>query len=226
MKKLMIVLAVPMTIVAALTVAEVSGGCGLLDAADEIWIGPITQTFEFDLDANDIRTQLETQLGVSLAGLTEFPAQVGDFQRTLEIETPPEKVDLSGEEDLKKYVEAGKIKSVKIESIKYNATQNTLNYDIPGMEIYMDDYAANEITASSKLIATLPTIAAGTTEPKEVDWASNGKSIMNDFLMSFKFAIMGKTSVEIDTTKNRAIPAGRMIGTVEVKVKFSVDPIP
>jgi len=61
MKKLMIVLAVPVMIVAALTVAEVSGGCGLLGATDEIWIGPITQTFDFDLDANDIRTLLEAE---------------------------------------------------------------------------------------------------------------------------------------------------------------------
>lgn len=225
MKKLMIVLAVPVMIVAALTVAEVSGGCGLWDATDEIWIGPITQTFDFDLDANDVRTLLETQLGVSLAGLTEFPAQLGDIQRTLELETPPEKVDLTGEEDLKKYVDAGKVKNVKIESIKYFINQNTLNYDLPHLEMYMDEHAANQITASSQLVATLPTITAGTPGEGAVQWAPDGQSILSDFLMDFKFAIIGKATVEIDTAKSRAIPAGQMAGMVEVKVKFSVDPI-
>jgi hypothetical protein len=225
MKKLMIVLMVPVAIVAALTVLEVSGGCGLLGAADEIWIGPITQTFDFDLNANDIRTLLEAEFG-SLAGLTEFPAQLGDIQRTLEMETPPEKVDLTGEQDLKKYVEAGKVKNVKIESVKYNISQNTLNYDLPDMEMYMDDYEVTKINdATSKLIATLPTITAGTTGPGEVQWAPDGQNILSDFLMSFKFAIIGKATVEIDTTRNRAIPAGQMAGTVEVKVKFSVDPL-
>jgi len=150
---------------------------------------------------------------------------LGDIKRTLELETPPEKVDLTGEEDLKKYVDAGKVKNVKIESIKYNIAQNTLNYDLPDMEMYMDDYEANEITASSKLIATLPTITPGTTGDGEVQWAPDGQSILSDLLMSFKFAIIGKATVEIDTKKNRAIPAGQIAGTVEVKVKFSVDPI-
>ena len=225
MKKLMIVLAVPVMIVAALTVAEVSGGCGLWAATDEIWIGPITQTFDFDLNANDIRTLLETQLGVSLAGLTEFPAQVGDFQRTLEMETPPEKVDLTGEEELKKYVDAGKVKKVKVESIKYNITQNSLNYDLPNMEMYIEDYEATEIPASSDPIATLPIIAAGFTGEGAVQWAPDGQSILSEFLMSFKFAIIGKATVEIDTNRTRAIPAGQMAGVVEVKVKFAVDPL-
>jgi hypothetical protein len=226
MKKLMIVLAVPMMIVAALTVAEVTGGCGLLDAADAIWIGPITQSFDFDLNANDLRTMLEIQLGVSLAGLTEFPAQLGEIDETFELETPPEQVDLTGEEDLKKYVDAGNVKSVKIDSVSYNITTNTLNYDLPNMEMYMDNHGVNGITASSQLVATLPTITAGTTGPGAVQWAPNGQSILSDYLMSFKFAIIGKATVEIDTAnKGRAIPAGQMAGVVEVKVKFSVDPL-
>ena len=225
MKKLMIVLAVPMMIIAALTAAEVTGGCGLFDAADEIWIGPITQTFEFDLDANDVRALLEMQLGVSLAGLTEFPAQLGDIQRTLEFETPPEKVDLTGEEDLKDFVSAGKVKSVKIETVKYNITTNTLNYDLPILEMYMDDHSVNGLTQNSQLIATLPVITAGTTGPGAVQWAPDGQSILSGYLMSFKFAIIGKATVEIDTNKTRAIPAGQMAGLVEVQVKFSVDPL-
>ena len=224
MKKLMIVLAVPVMIVAALTVAEISGGCGLLDAADEIWIGPITQTFDFDLDANDVRTLLETQLSISLAGLTEFPAGV-DVQQSLELETPPEKVDLTGEEDLKDFVEAGKVKNVRIESVKYNISQNTLNYDLPNLKMYMDDHDVNGLTQASQLVATLPIITAGATGPGEVQWAPNGQSILSDYMMTFKFAIIGVATVEIDTAQNRAIPAGQMAGTVEVKVKFSVDPI-
>jgi hypothetical protein len=225
MKKLMIVLAVPMMIVAALTVAQVAGGCGLWEATDEIWIGPITQTFDFDLDANDLRALLETQLGVSLAGLTEFPAQLGDIQRSIDLETPPEQVDLTGEEDLKKYVDAGNVKKVRIESVSYNITVNTLNYDLPNMEMYMDDHGVNGLTQASQLVATLPTITAGTTGPGAVQWAPNGQDILSDYLMSFKFAIIGKATVEIDTTKTRAIPAGQMTGVVEVKVKFAVDPI-
>jgi len=224
MKKLMIVLAVPVMIVAALTAAQVTGGCGLWEATDEIWIGPITQTFDFDLDANDVRTLLEAQLQVDLTGLTEFPAGV-NFADSLELETPPEKVDLTGEEKLKKYVDAGNVKSVRIESVSYNITQNTLNYDLPNLEMYMDDHDVTGLTQASQLIATLPVITAGTTGPGAVQWAPNGQSILSDYLMSFKFAIIGKATVEIDTNKTRAIPAGQMAGTVEVKVKFSVDPI-
>jgi len=224
MKKLMIVLAVPAMIVATLTIAEISGGCGLLDAADEIWIGPITQTFEFDLDANDVRTLLEAQLSISLDGLTEFPAGV-NVQQSLELETPPEKVDLTGEEDLKRYVEAGNVKNVRIESIKYNISQNTLNYNLPNLEMYMDDHDVSGLTQASQLIATLPPIIAGTIGPGEVQWAPNGQSILSDYMMSFQFAIIGVATVEIDTAQNRAIPSGQMAGTVEVKVKFSVDPI-
>jgi len=225
MKKLMVVLAVPVMIVAALTVAEVTGGCGLWDATDEIWIGPITQTFNFDLDANDVRTMLEARLGVSLAGQTEIPSQLGDIQETLEFETPPEKVDLTGEEDLKKYADAGNVKSVRIESVKYDITQNTLNYDLPNLQMYMDDHDVTGLTQVSQLIATIPVITAGTTGPGAVQWAPDGQNILSDYLMSFKFAIIGKATVEIDTSKTRAIPSGQMSGLVEVKVKFSVDPI-
>jgi hypothetical protein len=225
MKKLMIVLAVPVLIVAALTIAEVTGGCGLLDAADEIWIGPITQTFEFDLNADDVRALLEARLGTSLAGQTEIPAQLGDIQETLEFETPPEKVDLTGEEKLKEYVEASKVKNVKIESVKYDITQNTLNYDLPNLEMYMDEHDVTGLTQASQLVATLPVITAGTTGPGAVQWAPNGQSILSNYLMGFKFAIIGKAIVEIDTNKTRAIPAGQMAGIVEVKVKFSVDPL-
>ena len=77
----------------------------------------------------------------------------------------------------------------------------------------------------AQLIGTLPTIAAGFTGPGAVQWSTNGKSILSDYLMSFKFAIIGKATVEIDTSKSRAIPAGQMAGIVEVKVKFSVDPL-
>ena len=137
----------------------------------------------------------------------------------------PEKVDLTGEEDLKRYVEAGNVKNVRIESVKYNISQNTLNYDLPNLEMYMDDHDVNGLTQASQLIATLPPITAGTIGPGEVQWATNGQNILSDYMMLFKFAIIGVATVEIDTAQNRAIPSGQMAGTVEVKVKFSVDPI-
>lgn len=228
MKKLLMVTAVPLALLAAVCWLPVAGGCGLFDSGG-IRVNVPTQTFAFDLDAGVVKTELEQYLqgqgiSVDLSGKSEIPPEVGELQYTVEMETPPEQVDLSNEEDLKKYVEAGKVKSVEIKSIRYVIEQNTLNFDMPRLDVYMGGFDAQD-TSDAALVAVIDSITAGWTGQDAVQFAEGGRETMSSYLLGYKFAFIGKADITIDTAVTRTIPDGLLAGRVEVDVQFTVDPL-
>ncbi len=247
MKNFLVVLALPLAAVAALSAAGLTGGCGLLDAAtDGITISLPTQEFDFDLNANQARDQLEQALNdqmpagytIDLSGLNEIPDQVCDdsnppvcvdmptVEETFEFELPAQDVDLSDQEDLKKYVAAGKVKAVTIESISYDITENSLNFALPALDLYMDDLGTTEISdTSSKKVAVVPSIGAGVTGEGQVQFTPNGREDMSRYMLRFEFAMLGITTYTIDTAVTRTVPQGIMLGKVKIKLSFTVDPI-
>jgi hypothetical protein len=223
-------------------------GCGLLDSTAGLTIRLPDQEFEFYLDANVIRGQLETAIGkeynatISLAGLTEIPACIPSqedcvydlaganaYKKKLDFEPPEfpvQQIDLSDQKDLKDYLDAGKISSVEIESISFEPSKNTLNFDLPVIDMLMDQYGVSVITESTtKKIAEVPSIRAGSTDHQGVRFTTNGRSIMSGYLLSLKFSLLAKTSFSIDTKVDRTIPVGELRGKVKVTLKFTVNPL-
>ncbi len=237
MKKLLIGLAF------LVSLAGLVGGCGLLDATDGITISLPTQEFEFELDANQARSQLEQALNdqlpqgmtLDLTGEEEIPQQVCDGQdncvdvptveQTFTFDLPPQQVDLSDEDELKKYVEAGKVREVTIEFVNYDLTQNSLNFNLPEIELYMDAIEAEEISDSSDEVAVLPAIEAGQTGEGQLQFTQNGRQIMSNYLLGYTFAMLGRTSYTIDTAVTRTIPQGMLRGVIAMQLSFKVDPL-
>ncbi|MBN2493094.1 MAG: hypothetical protein JXR96_00780 [Deltaproteobacteria bacterium] len=237
MKKMLILAAVGLALLA------VAAGCGLLDATSGISISLPEQSFDFSLDANQARTQLQQFLAsqgpplnqIDLTGQTEIPAQVCDggvcvdvprINETFEIELPAQQVDLSNEPDLRDYVAAGKVKSVYPEYIKYELDANTLNFDLPSADIYMDQHGTQTLGDSADYIARLDSIQAGSTAPGDLQFTSDGRDLMSSHIIpGLKFSMLGKAGVTVDTDQTRTIPGGQLSGRIKVKLKFTVDPI-
>ena len=243
MKKLLFVLALPLAVVAGLSLAGLNGACGLFGATDGITISLPTQEFDFDLNANQARDQLEQAINEQLQGLTidlsgetEIPQQVCDAQgancinvptveETFTFDLPAQQVDLSDQSDLKKYVAAGKVKAVTIKFISYDITSNSLNFDLPAIDLYLDALDSTEISDSSDLIAVVPSIGAEVTGEGEVQFTNDGRQIMSNYMLGYKFAMLGRTTLTLDTAVTRTIPQGQMIGKVKIGLEFTVDPL-
>jgi hypothetical protein len=198
------------------------GACGLLGG--DIRIDLPDQTFPFSLDAGLLRQSLEDNLGISLSGQTEIPAGY-DIKQTFSFELDPQKVDFSDNQDLKKYIDAGKVSGVTVKYVQYTISTNSLNFALPSLEMWLDGYDATGITASSEKVAVSGSIAAGWMGTDEVQFTTDGRQILSDFLMSLKFAFIGKTDVTVDTSVTRTIPSGQIDGQVTVGLYFTVSPL-
>jgi hypothetical protein len=242
MKKILVTLTVSLAAIGWLGVMGGVGGCGLLDSASGITISLPTQEFDFDLNADQARSQLEQALNdqlpqgfdLDLSGQSEIPTEVcvgqqcqpvPAVQETFTFDLPAQQIDFSDNQDLKRYVEAGKVKDVKIKFISYNIASNSLNFNLPEVELYMDALGAAQITASSDKIAVLPAVNAGVTGEGNVQFTTDGRQIMSNYLLGYKFAMLGRTSYTIDTAVTRTIPQGQMVGKVQIGLEFTVDPI-
>ncbi len=218
-------------------------GCGLLDAGGGISVSLPEQSFDFSLDADQARGQLQAYLDaqgapydqIDLAGMTEIPAEVCDgsvcvdvptFSETFEVEIPGQQIDLSDEEELRQYVESGKVKSVTIEYLQFVIDQNTLNFDMPSLDLYMDQLGTTALADSSDLIGKVPSIQAGSTDEGELQFTADGRDIMSNYLIpGLQFAMLGETQISVDTAVTRTIPGGQLSGQIKLKLKFTVDPL-
>ena len=243
MKRFSTVFASGLAVVLAVGISAFFSGCGLLDSAGGITISVPTQEFDFDLNADSIRGELqqaindELQGGVSvdLTGEDEIPQQVCDAQnncvdvptikQSFTFDLPAQQIDLSDQDELKKYVEAGKVTDVTIKFVNFEIQSNNLNFDLPEAELFMDALGASQITDSSDKIAVLPSIQAGSTSGVDVQFTNDGRQIMSGYLLGFKFAMLGRSTVSVDTAVTRTIPKGRMIGKVKIGLSFTVDPL-
>ena len=180
--------------------------CGLLDGGG-ISVSLPEQSFDFSLDADQARGQLQAYLDgqgapydqIDLNGLEEIPAEVCEgsvcvdvptFSETFEIEIPGQQVDFSDEDELKKYVEAGKIKSVSIEYVQFVIDENSLNFNMPSLDLYMDQLGTSAIADSSDLIGRVPSVQAGSTEEGELQFTTDGRQIMSTTTATSRSAAM------------------------------------
>ena len=212
--------------------------CGLLESAKGIKITLPTIEYHFDLNVEQILMQLEqkvfelTGMEVDLSG-AEIPEQVCNpqgcvdipiIQETFSIELPPQRVDLSHAEQLKNIYE-GRLRAVEINYLNYILDFNSLNFDLPSIEIYMDGVEAELITENSARIAEVPATQAGQTGEGQLLFAPGGQKALSDYLLSLKFAMLTLAHFSIDTAVNNALPAGLLQGKIRVSMNFIVDPI-
>ncbi len=238
MKKYPVTMALLLAIISALSVAGITAGCGLFDAAAEGIPVSITHEFDFDLNADQARDQLEqaiTSQGVEidLSGLDEVPLCVGQdcgvpvptIEETFELELPAKDVDLSNQPQLKDALSTGSVSSIEIESISYDITQNSLNFNLPSLDLYMDDLHATQITGTSSKVAEVPGISAGEIGGGFVQFTSaDEQQIMSDYMKGLKFTMLGVTTYTIDTSVTRTVPQGRLRGKIKIRVKFTFLP--
>ncbi|RME20740.1 MAG: hypothetical protein D6806_15845 [Deltaproteobacteria bacterium] len=211
-------------IIVAFALALGTGGCGLLDSSGGLRIDLPDQTFEFSLDATALVNQLESETGVNLDGITEIPAGV-EVNETFATEIPPIPVDLSNQQELKDYIAAGKIKGVTVKYVRVALETNTFNYDIPAVEIFLDEISATSIGANSQKIGVTDPVPAGSTVNGELKFTDNGRQLLSDYLLGLSFAVLGRTEITIDTSASRLVPDGQLAGKITIGLYFTVDPL-
>jgi hypothetical protein len=227
----------------AAALAGFVGGCGLLDMNDGITITLPAQEFPFNLNADVAKAQLQQYIAtldpplntLDLTNQTEIPTEVcyggtcvdvPRIQQTLKIAVPAQQVDLRDQDQLKDYIAAGKVKKVNIDYIEYEITTNTLNFDLPALDLYLDDLNTSSIQADSDKVARVASIRAGTVGQDEVQFTVDGRQVMSDYLIQdFAFAFLSQAEFSFDTNVTRSIPGGQLIGVVRVQISFKVDPI-
>ncbi len=216
MRKLILVLA-------GMAVLPLYSSCGILDSGASVRISLPTMSFDFSFDLADIRSAIKDRTGYDLSSLETIPEQI-DIKDTFELTTAPYKQDLTDQEKLKAYIEAGHVKSVRIKFVRYTIVGNTLNYDVPVIELFVGEYAITNIDQTVK-VAEIPKIEIGFIGDGEVQFVDGGRDTLTTQLMKLKFALMGMTKLLIDTDINRAVPDGLISGKVEFGLEFTVDPL-
>jgi hypothetical protein len=197
------------------------GACGLLEAASSITIGPFTQSFPIALDANGLKSQIETQIGQPIPGNTLPPG----INVTIPLPIPAQQVDLSTRSELKDYKnQLNKIKSVEVTVINLNAESNSLTFELPAADLYLGDLNVTDIDGAKKFAVT-PKIPAGSTGVNAIQFTTDGRKTLSDFMLELKFAFLGQVNVVINSDTNNTIPAGVLSGQVQIGVKFTVDPL-
>ncbi|HSA22696.1 MAG TPA: hypothetical protein P5076_14680, partial [Myxococcota bacterium] len=211
-------------VLAAAALAGLAGGCGLLDMSDDVTVQLPEQEFAFDLDADVAKAQLQQYIEtldpplntLDLTNQTEIPTEVcyggtcvdvPRIQRTLTISVPAQQVDYRNELALKDAIETGRVSKVNIDYIKYQITTNSLNFDLPALDLYLDDLNTTSIQADSDKIARVASIHAGATGEDAVQFTVEGRQIMSDYLIQdFAFAFMSQAEFNFDTNVTRSIP--------------------
>lgn len=221
-------------------------GCGLLEVTQGITISLPSQDFPFSVDVTGARSQIEQAIEQALqlpSGTLdlqgdEIPAQVCNppgsgncvdvprIQKDFTFDVPPQSIDMRSQTELKKYVDAGKVKAVKIKYINFTIVTNTLNFDLPAVEVYVDDLGATVIDENtSDKVGVIPSLPAGQTGQGKVQFTTQGQAIISDRLLDFAFSMLGRVLFSIDTEVTRSIPTGVLAGSVQIGVEFTVDPI-
>ncbi|HVT08942.1 MAG TPA: hypothetical protein VHO67_15895 [Polyangia bacterium] len=104
---------------------------------------------------------------------------------------------------------------VSIASIKYVVSDNTLNVDLPEMQIYLaPDGVTDASDASAMLFGTIPPIPAGTDPAGAVEKAPNADAVLQMYTsnVSQTFNVIAKTTVVI--AAGTPVPNGQITVTV------------
>jgi hypothetical protein len=227
-----------------LTAAMALGGCGLLDLDDGATVTLPPVEYAFELNADLAKAQLQAQLQamgapynlIDLTNQTEIPAQVCPtpstcqavprIQRDLTFDLPAQQVDLTSQTELQQYIAAGKVKKVNIDYIEYTLDRNSLNFELPQLELYVDDPGQTQLRDGSNKVARIAAIPAGATGTDRVQFTVDGRQKMSDRLLrDFAFAFLGQAELGFDTDVTRTIPGGQLAGKVSVVLSFKVDPL-
>lgn len=225
-----------LTRLALLWIGLSATGCGLMETLDGVIITLPTQEYHFYLDVTQARKQLEqrireeTDLDVDLSGET-IPQQlcnqdqcveIPTIKEVFEIEIPAQRIDLSQSEQLL-YIDLDQIKSVAVETFLLDIQTNSLNFDLPSIEIYMDDLTKENISSQhSHKIAELPPVPAHVVGEERVLFTPQGQRILSNYLLSLQFAIGAVANFSIDTEKNDSIPDGILEGNVKIGMNFTI----
>jgi hypothetical protein len=135
-----------------------TAGCGLFDGdrLEDALNVTYTETFEITLPVN---ADLLCPPGVDCsepATASPEDRQLLDLEIPIDLDIPA----LTGATELNKYT--GKFREVSITRIEYNAPQNSLNFDLPPINLFVGPTGAKKSNASGTLLlGTIPVISAG-----------------------------------------------------------------
>jgi hypothetical protein len=104
---------------------------------------------------------------------------------------------------------------ISIESISYSVTTNTLNVDLPPVQIFLAPSGVTDpADPRAMLFGTVPSVAAGDTASGEVILAANAGAVFKSFTrdLNTPFTFIAATTVKI--ASGSGIPSGQLVVSV------------
>ena len=109
------------------------------------------------------------------------------------------------------------VSSIEIDGIDTTVTANTLTFAVPAMEVSWGSENATQFD-STKVIATIPMLAAGSTTFGTINVDQANVTALSDYILntSHKLRFFGRT--QVDLSPGQAFPAGSLAFNLSVRL--------
>jgi hypothetical protein len=172
-------------------------------------IPPFDQSLEFDVDID----ALVAKKGVKADADGKLPAQSPEVTIPFDV---AEEVDFSDDANVKKY--GSKISYVKVELITVTPVTNSVNVDLPTLQIQMSERGKDNY----QTVGTLDSIKAGATNTQNLVSDAAGKAHLEAMLLKFGFNLKAKAAFVLKP--GMPIPKGKLKLKVRLKFQLGVSP--
>lgn len=120
---------------------------------------------------------------------------------------------------------SSRFKEITITSVDYEATDNSLSFDTPELELHMGPKAATERGDDGVFkLTTLPPISAGKNESGTAPVSSSAESKASDLFKKLKLTAIGRGTPKIKKGQDLP-PNGKATVKITMKVRFVANPV-
>lgn len=156
------------------------------------------------------------------AGIQNVNGRVpASINRTVDVSFT-ESFDIRNRKEIKEY--GGKLKTVYINIIQISVEKgkNTLNIDLPGMDLAMSSLNAADFSQGK--IGSFPKIQAGASEIQSpIQWTTDGYGKAVELLKGFSFDMLALSQIQV--RGGMSYPLGEVEVRVKLEITFVFNPI-
>ncbi len=164
---------------------------------------------------------LITAAGIDCSMLIcDAPTQTCAF--AVVVETPPQMINLKNEAPQLKPYSSQSILDISVSSITYTIPQNTLNVNLPPVELFVAPQGTTTASDPAAIrFGKVPVIAAGSTVPGKVDLDPAGKAAFENIAKNFGTPFVFLSRARVVVPGGTPAPTGALTltisGTLSVK---------
>ena len=182
------------------------GGCDLLEEGIDI---PITFTQSFDVPV-DLGQATGAAAGQQAPQDATYPLGLG----AVPIDLVSSNAQIAANRS--------KIQAIEFTSVSVTPKNNTLTGPTPVIDLYVGPAGATQPSQGIK-IATLPSVAAGSTATTQAVIDTQAQALAQNYLTSLDFTLLPVATLSV--TKGQTVPGGAATLTIQLGVKATLNPV-